>query len=86
MSVPVGAFIVVGISGALWGSLVALEWLVARWRRRHRLSDGLLRSYHRESMRESAPQHVSWPKQRKGSQPLWDRRPAKLRDVSRRAS
>ena len=61
MSVPVGAFIVVGISGALWGSLVALEWLVARWRRRHRLSDGLLRTYHRDALRESAPQYVCWP-------------------------
>ena len=83
MSWPYSAVAVLLASALLWAASVALERALAR---RRRVSDGLLRSYHREAMRESAPQYVSWPKQRKGGQPMWDRRPAKLRDVSRRAS
>ena len=48
----------VAATALLWAASVALEHALAR---RRRVSDGLLRSYHREAMRESAPQYVCWP-------------------------
>ena len=45
------------VSGVVWLVMLAYE----RWQSRHRLSDGLLRTYHRAAMRESAPQFVTWP-------------------------
>ena len=85
---PYSAALVVLASAGLWLALVALEHLPAwiRARRGQRVSDASLAAYARDEMREAAPQYAVWPKQKKGAVGLWDRRPAKLRDVSRRAS
>jgi hypothetical protein len=79
---------VVLAAAGVWMAMLALEYLLA-WRRRRdprRVSDEALTGYVMDELRESAPQYVSWPKQKKGAVGLWDRRQTKLRDVSRRAS
>jgi hypothetical protein len=58
MAWPFNFLAVILASGALWAASVALERALAR---RRRVSDGLLRSYHRDALRESAPQYVCWP-------------------------
>lgn len=48
------------VSGVVWAVMLAYEWWRTRGTR-SRVSDGLLRDYHREAMREAAPQYVCWP-------------------------
>jgi len=82
------ALVVVAITGALWAASLGLEWLLAyrRDRRPTHVSDASLRAFAREEMRAGWDRQLPWPKQRKGAAGFWDRKPAKLRDVSRRAS
>lgn len=77
---------VLAVCAGLWMASLALEWFMGYLRRRdgQRVSDASLAAYARDELRESAPQYAVWPKQRKGASAYWDRKPAKLRDVSRR--
>ena len=62
MTWPVGAAVVIGLSGAVWATSLALEWALKRWHERTAVSEGTLRDYARTEM----AQGWDWP-----SQPRW---------------
>ena len=82
MTWPFSAALVIVLTALLWW---ALAWLGDYLERRpERVSDAALRGYQADELRQGWDRQVPWPRQRKGASGFWDRKAAKLRDVSRR--
>jgi hypothetical protein len=84
---PWNAVLLIGATGLLWAASVAIEWHLEREKGDDRhVSPAWRGDQARAEMSQGWDRQIPWAKQRKGAAPLWDRRPAKLKDVSRRAS
>ena len=85
LTYPWSVVLVLGVAALVWAGMLGVESFLA-WRRRSdpmRVSEGALRAYSMDELRQGWHQPLNWPKQKKGAQAFWDRKPTRLRDASR---